>query len=185
MHIQTRRLYTRELIEADREDFFDMMGNPNVMNPIPQKAMNPAESDAMLDKLMHDKKFRADKTVRAICLEGNTEFMGLAGLLRNDNREGEIAYRLREKFWGQGYGTEIAYGILLYGFETLHEPIMTGDVNITNAASVAILNKFLTPGETFFNEKDQCTDQRFRLNSEEWNLVKAKFEPKLGYRAAN
>ena len=37
MLFTTERLLIRLLQISDSENFFDMMGNPNVMHPIPQK----------------------------------------------------------------------------------------------------------------------------------------------------
>ena len=42
---ETERLVIRQLKAFDKVTFFDMMGNPNVMNPIPQKVFTNEESD--------------------------------------------------------------------------------------------------------------------------------------------
>ena len=45
---------------------------------------------------------------------------------------------------------------------------MTADVNIENTKSVKILDKFLIKQKEFFNQKDNCTDRRYKLTKENW-----------------
>ena len=42
---ETERLSKRTLKEEDSDGYFDMMGDPNVMNPIPRKAMTREQSN--------------------------------------------------------------------------------------------------------------------------------------------
>ena len=164
MSFSTKRLYTRPLLETDILEFFDMMGNPNVMNPIPQSAMTREKSDATLLKLIHNPE---EKTLWSICENGNDEFIGLCALLVNDEGHNELGYRLREKYWRQGYGTEITKGILDYCFQELKMDFVTADVNIANIPSVKILDKFMIPVREFYNESDKCTDRRYKVISGE------------------
>ena len=110
MIFETERLSVRMLSILDTEAFFDMMGNPNVMNPIPRPVMTRTESDAFLNKALSSKTFNSDKQVRAIVEKKSNSFIGLCAYLKNDEDDDEIGYRLREQFWGIGYGTEIAKG---------------------------------------------------------------------------
>ncbi len=48
---KTKRLIIRQFNHS-RTDFFDMMGNTNVMNPIPLKALSQEESDKKLNKII-------------------------------------------------------------------------------------------------------------------------------------
>jgi len=52
MIFETTRLYVRRLGENDQAAFFDLMGNPNVMNPIPQKPLDKAQSISKLAELI-------------------------------------------------------------------------------------------------------------------------------------
>ena len=160
MAFTTERLCSRPLLETDSNEFFDMMGNPNVMNPIPQQAMTLEESNAKLFRLIHNPE---EKTIWTICEKNNPEFIGLCALLINDEGQNEIGYRLREKYWGIGYGTEITKGLINYCFEELEMDLISADVNITNARSVKILEKYMIPVREFYNENDQCTDRRYKL----------------------
>lgn len=164
MIFQTKRLTIKHLKASDSDAFFDMMGNPNVMNPIPQKAMTRKESDAKLEKLLQYDN--PNVTIWSVLY--NNEFIGICGLLRNNEGNAEIAYRLREQFWGLGFGTEIAKGLIEYGFNHLNYSLITADVNITNIPSVKILAKFFTPVKEFYNPNDTCTDRRYHLSRDDW-----------------
>lgn len=168
MIFETQRLLIREFTTTDSEYFFDMMGNPNVMNPIPLKTLTRLESDAVLEKFTPPQTEDLEKRVWAVIEKKTFEFIGLCAFLKNDDNENEIGYRLREKYWGNGYGTETAKGLLDYGFSTLQMLKITADVNTINVNSVKILSKFMTPVKEFFNKKDNCTDRRYQITRENY-----------------
>lgn len=167
---KTERLIIRTLQIADSDSFFDMMGNPNVMNPIPQKTMTKAESDSKLNELIALEK-STNKIIWSLVEKESTNFIGICGFLKNNENENEIAYRLREQYWGKGYGTEIAKGLINFGFKNLNFDLITADVAINNTKSVKILDKFFTRNKEFFNKKDNCTDRRYKLTKENWVLI--------------
>jgi len=167
MIFKTERLLIFALKKSDSEDFFDMMGNPNVMLPIPQKTMTKIESDAKLHELITLEKTTSKKVWSLVEKESNN-FIGICGLLKNNENENEIAYRLREKYWGKGYGTEITKGLIDFSFINLNFDLLTADVNIDNIKSVKILDKFFNRHKEFFNKQDNCTDRRYKLTKENW-----------------
>jgi len=167
MLFKTKRLSVRKLKDTDTDDFFDMMGNPKVMNPVPRPAMTRPESDAKL-KLLMQQGVDSNTQIRAITEAGKDEFMGICGFLVNSENQHEIAYRLREKFWGIGFGTEIAKGLLNHGFNTLGYDEIIGDVFIENIPSVKILEKFMKPVKEFYNESDKCIDRRYLVSKSDF-----------------
>lgn len=166
---ETERLVIRQFKAFDKVAFFDMMGNPNVMNPIPQNVFTKEESDEKLVELISYYKSNSEKKIWAISFKNNTELIGLCGLIINNENDNEIAYRFREKFWNYGYGTEIAKGLINFGFEKLNFQLITADAFISNKNSIKIIEKFMTFDKEFYNEKDKCTDRRYQLNKEIWS----------------
>jgi RimJ/RimL family protein N-acetyltransferase len=165
---ETERLIMRPLSESDTDNYFDMMGNPNVMNPVPVKTMNRAESDAHLaDLLKLDHK--GSKKIWAIDIKGGEKFIGLCAILKNDENDDELGYRFRERYWGVGYGTEATIGLIDLAFNTLGLEMIAADVNTANPRSMKILDKFLSPVREFFNEEGNCTDRRYHLRKEDWS----------------
>ncbi len=166
---ETERLIVRALKNDDRDAFFDMMSNPNVMEPIPRPVMDRATSDAHFDKHLNALPTKKTK-VWAIDSKGGDSFIGISAYLKNNNNEDEIGYRLREQFWNIGYGTETTKGLINYGFSDLKLEIITADVNTSNLKSVKILDKFFTRNIEFFNKEDNCIDRRYKVKKEDWIL---------------
>lgn len=167
MIFETERLIIRPLQTDDREAYYDMMSNPNVMNSIPREPMSRDMSDEHFE--IHLKNGNSSDTkVWAIDSKNGDSFIGLAAYLKNDQNEDEIGYRLRELFWGIGYGTEIAKELIEYGFNSLNIDLITADVYVENIKSVKILDKFFTPIIEFYNPEDKCIDRRYKLTREEW-----------------
>ena len=166
MIFQIKRLTIRAFEPQDLLPFFDLMGNPKVMNPIPLNALTRKESDRHFKELYALDSQVSEKKVWAITTTEDNTFIGLCAFIKNDENEDEIAYRLREQYWGKGYGTEVALGLLKYGFLQLKFEKITADVNIENAGSVKILEKFLKPVREFYNKRDKCTDRRYALSRE-------------------
>lgn len=167
MPFETERLFVRPLEKADETAFFDLMSNPNVMEPIPQKPMNKRESDAKLEELMSLEK-TSDTKIWCLCIKGSNSLIGICGILKNNNQQNEIAYRLLERVWGQGFGTEITKGLIDHCFGTLRMNLITADVCVDNFRSVKILNRFFSVEKDFFNAEDKCVDRRYQLKKADW-----------------
>jgi len=143
------------------------MSNPNVMNPLPQKAFNKAESDSKLADLILLEK-SSDTKIWSLCKKGCDEQIGICGVLKNDEKQDEIAYRIIETFWENGYGTELAKGLNDFCFIEMKSELITADVCVDNLKSIKILNKFFTVQKEFFNIEDNCMDRRYSLKKENW-----------------
>ncbi|MES2654903.1 MAG: GNAT family N-acetyltransferase [Bacteroidota bacterium] len=167
MVFETERLYARRLEQNDEAAFFELMGNPNITNPIPQKPFDKAGSFAKLNNLILLEK-TSDTKIWSLCKKGSNNLIGIGGVLKNDANEDEIAYRVIEKYWGNGYGTEIAKGLIDYCFAQMKSELVTADVCIDNVKSVKILNKFFTMQKEFFNADDNCMDRRYIVKKENW-----------------
>lgn len=165
---QTERLLIRTLRKDDTDDYFDMMGNPNVMNPIPRDVMTREESNKHLNNFLSTEHIESDQKVWAIELKPENRFIGLCAFLKNDESEDEIGYRLREKYWRKGFGTEVTIGLLKYGFDQMKMERITADVDTRNLNSVKILEKFMTIKKEFFNAADNCIDRRYEVNKNNW-----------------
>ena len=63
---ETDRLIIRELRKSDATDYFDMMGNPNVMCLIPRKPMTRSESNKHLANLIDSRSSLSTTKIYAI-----------------------------------------------------------------------------------------------------------------------
>lgn len=168
---ETDRLIIRKLKDSDSDYYYDMMKNPNVMNPIPRKIMSREESDTHLNNFLNTDENLTDVKVWGIEVKHENEFIGLCAFLKNNENEDEIGYRLREQFWGKGFGTEVAKGLIDFGFEKMKLDKITADVSITNLNSVKILEKFMFQSKEFFNESDKCMDRRYEVIKKDYTKL--------------
>ena len=68
------------------------------------------------------------------------EFVGACALFRNEELDFEIAVRLLERCWGDGYGQEIADGLIDYCIGELALSSVTAHAAEGNLASIKILD---------------------------------------------
>jgi [ribosomal protein S5]-alanine N-acetyltransferase len=167
MIFETTRLYVRHLEENDQAAFFELMSNPNVMHPIPQKPFSKAESISKLAELVSLEK-SSDTKIWCLCKKGCNDLIGICGILKNDEQDNEIAYRMIETLWGNGYGTEIVKGLIDYCFVNMKLDFIAADVCVDNVKSIKILDKYFTIKKEFFNAEDNCIDRRYVLRKENW-----------------
>lgn len=168
--IETERLVIKSLDTADKVYFAELFTDPDVLELIPQKAFTEEQITERFNKNLNLElsDLANQKCACGIFEKGNSELIGLALFLSNEENEKELGYRFRKKYWGKGYGTETTKGMLEFYFNTLNVTKVMADVNTANVGSVKILDKFMTPVKEFFNERDNCTDRRYELKKENW-----------------
>ena len=166
---ETDRLIIRELTALDSVNYYDMMGNPNVMDLIPRKVMSSEESDKHLMGFVNKEHELLKTVVWGIETNDENEFIGICAFLKNDDNDDEIAYRLREKYWKKGYGSETAKGLISFGFKQLKMEKITADVYTENIKSIRILEKYMSFKKDFFNASDNCIDRRYEIYNQDWH----------------
>lgn len=167
---ETERLIIRSLQSVDKKYFAELFTDPKILELIPQKAFTENQiTDRFNKNLNLDlSALNTQKCTCGIYEKGNAEMIGLALFLINENGEKELGYRFRASYWKKGYGTETTKGMLEYYFQQMNVSKVTADVNIANIGSVKILDKFMTPIEEFYNERDNCTNRRYELEKSNW-----------------
>jgi RimJ/RimL family protein N-acetyltransferase len=85
---------------------------------------------------------RRDSTL-AIVLKDKGKVIGSCGIQVSnpENREGWIGYCLNRSYWGKGYATETARGLIKFGFEQLGLHRLFATCNPANSASAHVLEK--------------------------------------------
>lgn len=143
-HLETPRLILRHWIPSDREGFFELNSDTEVMRFFP-KPLNREESDAVADRI------EASLTERgwglwAIELKENGEFIGFTGLNipKIDTHFTpcvEIGWRLRKQFWNKGYASEAAAASLEFGFDVLKLEEIIAMTAVQNIPSRKVMEK--------------------------------------------
>lgn len=114
--LRTERLLLRRWTERDREAFHALNCDPVVMATI-GPVMSRAESDAFMNRI----EARFDELGYGLwCVDLDGEPIGFTGLAAPWFRDGvEIGWRIRSRFWGQGYAPEAATACLAYAFDVI------------------------------------------------------------------
>lgn len=164
----TKRLSVRPLKDDDLECFFDMQGNPNVMRFI-KKTMNAVESKAELNRFTsHYNNRNSFFKIWAVIENDHQQFVGICGVYKNHKSEYEIAYRLRECFWGKGFGKEVAKGLIRYCFEKLGLNELTGYASKGNVDSIKILEGEMSFVKEFYSEKGSSVERKYKIDRTDW-----------------
>ena len=169
MIFETERLTIRKLKNSDINEFHDMQSNANVMRYI-KKHMNRFESEMELKRFIayYDNQ---DIFFHIWAVEEKTynDFIGICGVYKNDKSEFEIAYRLRELYWGKGFGSEIAKNLIRYCFKEIRLDELFAYVGIKNKGSIKILEKEMSFLREFYCEKTNLFERLYHLKNHNKN----------------
>ena len=127
--LETERIYLRQFTADDVDLVYDLNSDPDVMKYLSGgKPSTREEVIETIKKIMNlYTKYSNRFGVWAAHLKSNHEFIGFF-ILRPDKKDPdnekviELGYRLRKKFWRQGFGSEISQPLVdrcfqLYGVE--------------------------------------------------------------------
>jgi ribosomal-protein-alanine N-acetyltransferase len=169
---ETERLTVQYLKELDLESFYDMQRNVEVMQFV-KPAMNLEESEKELNRFItyYDNE-QINFNIWSVKEQNTDLFVGICGVYENANKEFEIAYRLRRRFWGKGYGREMARGLIQYCFEERDLDLLTAYVRVGNLGSIKILKQEMHYKYTFVEAKNNLEEQVYELRKEDWLIKK-------------
>ena len=164
MLFETERLYIRQLESTDIDPFFEMQGNPNVLKYV---STPPDTRDSCVQQLVDLRaayhQAKPHLLVWAVIRKSDEAFVGTAALVHYENGDNEIGYRFLERHWGNGYGAEVANGLIDYGMDTLKLANIVAYVDKNNFASVKILDRSVLPFiKEYFNKDDNCIDRMYK-----------------------
>ena len=144
--IETERLLLRNWREADKEPFYRHTGGAAVM-----RWLGGAKSRVDLDRAVDERFIRWQQergfTFWVVERKADGELLGLCGLKLADDvgspvaGEYEVAWRLREDSWGQGYAKEAAIAALDFAFGRLGAERVVAVTVAGNAASWGLMER--------------------------------------------
>ena len=162
---ETNRLRVRRLQLADFEAFHEMQSNINVMRYVRGKAMTYQENKDELPILI--KKYNDPLNnfwIYAVEQKNGHRFVGTVALVKDANNDDEIGYRFLEKYWNNGYGFEVAEGLVLY-CKKMGLPKIIACVVTKNEASTKIIQKLgFEFVENFVSDNLKLPERKFVLS---------------------
>ena len=139
--IETERLIVRPWRDADREPFFAMACDPEVMRYL-LPLNTRAESDERIDSLMA-MQAEHGHCFWAVERREDARFLGFCGVVipREPIWEHEIGWRLARNAWGQGYAYEAAQASLDWAWKHIETPSIMAITNIENTRSWGLMER--------------------------------------------
>ncbi|WGH76586.1 GNAT family N-acetyltransferase [Tenacibaculum tangerinum] len=142
MIFETKRLLIRKLQVTDIEPFYELERNPNVLQYATGEPKNLEESKEDLQQLIARYTHKEnDFWIYAVERKSDTHFLGTVALVKDDEGTDEIGYRFIERYWGNGYATELCEGLIRY-CRSIGMKKLVGCVVDENIASAKILERF-------------------------------------------
>lgn len=186
---ETERLRIRGWKESDRDLFFTINSDPQVMAFFPFRR-NRAEADALFDRVGQGIA-ETGFGFFAVALKADDRPIGFCGLALTDLEPHlpkgtvEIGWRLAPAFWGKGYVTEAAGALLRYGFEEKGLDEVVSFAVAANGRSTAVMRRLgmrRDPGRDFDHPRVPADQPAlvphvlYAISAEEWRQQQPKAE---------
>lgn len=142
--IETKRLFIREMMQADYDALCRIMCDEEVMRVAYESAFSLEEAQNWLNRQF--KRYEEyGFGLWAVVLKETNEMIGQCGLTMQGWREKEIleiGYLFQKAYWHKGYATEAAIACREYAFSVLKASTVYSIIRNTNTASqnVAVRN---------------------------------------------
>ncbi|MDR0217644.1 MAG: GNAT family N-acetyltransferase [Enterobacteriaceae bacterium] len=145
IELETDRLWLRGWKEEDKEPFFRLNSDPEVMEFFPN-ILTKEQSNALADNCMRKFEMQGGWGLWAVELKQSGEFMGFVGL----NIPAlefpfspfvEIGWRLDKAFWGKGYTGEAARNIFDFAFTETDLDEIVAFTSLQNYRSESVMKK--------------------------------------------
>ncbi len=147
IHIETERLFIRELEPADAEGMFAMDSDPEVHRYVGNTPVEQIGQTREVIDFIRAQYLEFGIGRWAIIEKSSGDFAGWIGHKRametTNGHSGyvDFGYRLAHRFWGRGYATEAGHAVLHYGIETLGLTDIFATTDVDNTASRRVLEK--------------------------------------------
>jgi RimJ/RimL family protein N-acetyltransferase len=179
IYAQSQRLYLREFTAADAALLFDLDSDPEVMRYLSDGKATPMDQ---IQKDMPRILSYADKLdhklgIWVAHLKDTDEFIGWF-LLRPDKKSPdnlkniELGYRLKKKFWRQGYATEMSQILIDMAFALPTTETVFAKTHVLNVGSWSVMKKLgMTFVKEYLDDDVPWADKRcvfYEITREQW-----------------
>jgi RimJ/RimL family protein N-acetyltransferase len=153
--IFTERLILRSLTCNDIQDIIEIVSHPSVARIKTNIKANESEVRKYIDKQESYQPFEKDKYYDlAIERKEDGKVVGLLGLMCEDHKQGLIGWALGVDYRGNGYVTEGARALMMYGFSELDLHRIYAKTSSINTASWKVMERVGMRKEAHFQEAE-------------------------------
>jgi RimJ/RimL family protein N-acetyltransferase len=141
MKINTKRLMLREITQEDFQGVHEYASDPETVKYMPFGPNTEEETREFIRRNMKQQEDPRTEYGFGIILKEEDRFIGACGIHGVTEIQASIGYILNRRFWGKGYATEAAKGLVNFIFSELgvHRVYATCDPD--NHASIRVLEK--------------------------------------------
>ena len=119
-------------------------GDEEVMGKIPAPVLDLEASRAQLISIENAYEIDGHRLrVWGAFTKQTNHFVGVCASIAVAERSRDIGYRISRRYWGQGFGTELAAGLIRYLRLDSSIKLLTARVARDNLASIRILEKWI------------------------------------------
>lgn len=176
--LETRRLILRPFTRADAGVVAALAGDRDIalntlLIPHPYSL---ADAVTWIEK-QEEPRHRGEAFELAVTLKENGSVVGTIGLsLSDEKRRGELGYWIGRNYWGHGYASEAAHGMLRFAFEDLLLDRVFAFHFARNPASGRVLEKIGMTHEGVMRKHLSKWGEAQDLWI--WGILRAEFEPR-------
>jgi RimJ/RimL family protein N-acetyltransferase len=136
-------LIVRRLRQDDLDDFYRLCGDPDIMRYMGDGTpLSRKRTSEWIDISLKNYELSGWGCFGVTCRTSDY-LIGFAGFARPADRPGvvEIIYAFLPEVWGKGYGTEVASGLISFGFRSCSLDRIEATVDPENVVSRRVLEK--------------------------------------------
>ena len=140
----TERLILREFTEEDWPAVLAYQNDDDYLRFYPWDERTEEDVRTFI-QIFIDQQYQQPRSKYqfALILKETNQLIGNCGIRKGgpDSREADIGYEIASVHWGNGYATEAAHEMLVFGFEELHLSRIWATCIVENTASARVLEK--------------------------------------------
>lgn len=171
---ETERLVVRQYNEDDKDNFFLINGDEEIMRYI-RTPKTKEECDQFLEEILAGNTGVPEYGRWAAEEKSTGKFAGSFVIvpIPEQPEKIQLGYALLKDHWGKGYATELTRAGLQFAFDKLGLEIIYGVTELPNIASQKVLLKsgFKDAGRFVENEKELLL---FSITKAEWQIIGSK-----------
>ena len=141
--IETERLRLVEPGEQHIDSIVDVMNDPEIYANTLTIPYPYTRDDAVAAiERFQTMRINDEGMVRFIVTKDSDALVGSVGFeFKDDRQRAELGYAIGRAWWGRGYATEAAEGVVRHAFEDRGLPLVTAHAMLHNPASSRVLEK--------------------------------------------
>lgn len=141
--LETERLILRLYKIEEKSSFVELFTNDEAMKFVEKGVFSQERIEKLWQKLHFDFYPKGIDTIFAVFAKENSRYIGHAAIRPRPSRKGdwEISYFLKPDEWGKGFATEIAKGLIEFGFNELSLKEVFATIDDENLDSIKVVEK--------------------------------------------